>query len=354
MRAEYADGESNAAAGLGHRNIFRKRDLAYATSLIREVLEVAGQNNIIEETRQSFEEIGLLEAIQRHNDDALYNWLAEAISYQGISDSVAAGYIREHGSIGAADVRAALESPYSCSKLTSFGHFEDCGYRKSKRTCNQPKHFKRCPLPRHDLRNGNLNRASYSLYLFMRDVAGGDLVGWIDDGLALADRGRDGHRAKRLRDALVIPLRDIFGVSDKLLNMSLAGLLLAGDLKRKLWIEAGAGMIAVDTLVHNWMHRSGILMRLRCEHPYGPACYGPLGCTTIIEAAAEQIDARYFNPTFPKVFPRFVQNGIWRHCAGVEFNRCNGNQIDDSGRCEDKECPIYKRCGRVALNPAPR
>ena len=188
----------------------------------------------------------------------------------------------------------------------------------------------------------------------MRDVAGGDLVGWIDDRLAHADRARDGRRAQRLTDALVIPLRDIFGVSDKLLNMSLACLLLAGDPKRKLWVEAGAGMIAVDSLVHNWMHRSGILMRLCSEHPYGPACYGPTGCATIIEAAAEQIDARYFNPTFPKVFPRFVQNGIWRHCAGVEFNRCNGNQIDDSARCEDRDCPIYKRCGRIALNPDPR
>jgi len=66
-------------------------------------------------------------------------------------------------------------------------------------------------------------------------------------------------------------------VSDKLLNMSLACLLLAGDPARKLWIEAGAGMIAVDTLVHNWMHRSGILKRLRSEHPYGAACYGPTG-----------------------------------------------------------------------------
>ena len=188
----------------------------------------------------------------------------------------------------------------------------------------------------------------------MRDVACGDLVAWIDDRLTQADKARDGRRAKRLRDALVIPLRDIFGVSDKLLNMSLACLLLAGDSERKLWIEAGASMIAVDTLVHNWMHRSGILKRLDVEHAYGPSCYGPTGCATIIEGAAEQIDARYFNPTFPKVFPRFVQNGIWRHCAGQQFNICNGTQIDDRARCDDRECPIFKRCGRIALNPAPR
>jgi len=330
--------------------LFKKPGLRYATSLIRQVCEVAGQNNIIEETRQSFEEIGLLDAIQRHDSDALYNWLAEAISYQGISDRVAAGYIEAHGGIDAADIRAALDKPHSCGKLTSYWHFEDCGYRKSKRTCNQPRHFRQCPLPRHDLRNGNLSRASYSLFLFMRDVAGGDFVQWIDDRLARADQACEGRRAKRLRDALVVPLQNIFGIS----NMSLASLLLAGDPARKLWVEAGAGMIAVDTLVHNWMTRSGILMRLRCEHPYGPSCYGPTGCAMIIETAAEKIDARYFNPTFSKSFGRFVQNALWRHCAGVEFNRCNGNQIDDSARCEDRDCPIFRRCGRIALNPYPR
>jgi hypothetical protein len=33
----------------------------------------------------------------------------------------------------------------------------------------------------HRLRNGHRNQIAYSLYLFIRDVADGDLVGWIDD-----------------------------------------------------------------------------------------------------------------------------------------------------------------------------
>jgi len=33
--------------------------------------------------------------------------------------------------------------------------------------------YRRCPLPRHALRNGRLNQTVYSLFLFMRDVAGG-------------------------------------------------------------------------------------------------------------------------------------------------------------------------------------
>jgi hypothetical protein len=34
------------------------------------------------------------------------------------------------------------------------------------------------------LRNGRLNQTAYSLFLFVRDVANGDLVQWIDDQLS--------------------------------------------------------------------------------------------------------------------------------------------------------------------------
>jgi hypothetical protein len=36
---------------------------------------------------------------------------------------------------------------------------------------------------------------------------------------------------------------------------------------------------------------------------YGAACYRPSGCTDIIQAVAERIDARQFNPAFPQTFP---------------------------------------------------
>ena len=50
-----------------------------------------------------------------------------------------------------------------------------------------------CPLPLHEFRNGNLNQLAYSLFLFIRDVAGGDLVGWIDRRLAEAETGPGGR-----------------------------------------------------------------------------------------------------------------------------------------------------------------
>ena len=214
-----------------------------------------------------------------------------------------------------------------------------------------PQNIRRCPLPRHDLRNGNLNRAAYSLYLFMRDAAGGDLVNWIDRRLVRAS-SQDGNRARNLSSALIEPLNNVFGVSDKLWSMCLSALLLAGDPGRSLWVEAGAGMIVIDSLVHNWMHRTGILGRLSADHLYGPGCYGPRGCAEIIEAVAPAIDARDYNPAFPAGFPRFVQNAIWRFCAGIEMNRCNGNQINDLDRCQDWDCPVFGHCARVSLSPA--
>ena len=49
--------------------------------------------------------------------------------------------------------------------------------------------------------------------------------------------------------AIIGPLRHVHGVSDKDLTMTLSGLLLASP--KPLWTEAGAHVIAIDTLVHN-------------------------------------------------------------------------------------------------------
>jgi hypothetical protein len=48
------------------------------------------------------------------------------------------------------------------------------------------------------LRNGRLNQTAYSLFLFIRDIADGDLVGWIDRQLAEPnDRARHYDNAGR-------------------------------------------------------------------------------------------------------------------------------------------------------------
>jgi hypothetical protein len=143
------------------------------------------------------------------------------------------------------------------------------------------------------LRNGHLNQMAYSLFLFIRDVAGGDLVAWIDEQL-----------------------------------------------------EAAANAAAPD---RNFLHRTGILRRLAAEHAYGPACYGADHCVGVIGRIAAEIDARQFNRHFPKFFPRFVQHAIWRYCSGSGLDICNGNTIDDRLPCANSFCRLYSRCDRIAL-----
>jgi hypothetical protein len=202
-------------------------------------------------------------------------------------------------------------------------------------------------LPLHPLRNGRLNQTAYNLFLFIRDLADGNLVAWIDRQLAAADAPAESDRLTRLVESLVGPLRHVHGVSDKVLMMTLSGLLLASD--KPTWSEVGASMIAIDTLVHNFLHRTGILDRLDASHAYGVACYRPRGCADIIRSVSAQIDARQFNRNFPQIFPRFVQNAIWRYCAQNYFGICNGNRIDDRQPCQNGHCRLYWLCDRKPL-----
>jgi len=132
------------------------------------------------------------------------------------------------------------------------------------------------------------------------------LIGWIDDQLEAANSPPGPHRLSRMAAALIEPLRQIYGVSDKVLTMALSSLLLGAPKKMGRWTQVGGSMIAIDTLVHNFLHRTGILARFSANHAYGAACYRPGGCADIVAAVAQRIDARQFNPAFPQTFPRFA------------------------------------------------
>jgi hypothetical protein len=129
--------------------------------------------------------------------------------------------------------------------------------------------------------------------------------------------------------------------------MALSVMMLAAAKPR--WVEVGGNMIAVDTLVHNFLHRTGILRRFQAVHAYGLGCYRPGGCADVVRAAANQIDARAFNPTFPAVFPRFIQHAVWRYCAQQGLDVCNGNRIDDNRACNNVYCRTRILCDREVI-----
>ena len=292
---------------------------------------------------------GIQEAVARHDSAPIFDWLMSLIPLQGISDAIAIDYDTRHGGIRFAEIEDRFRSKPSCPRLRCHWSFDACGYRKGAGTCAEPEHLSRCPLPLHPLRKGNLNVAAYSLFLFARDVCGGDLIRWIDTRLGEADPGLGApNRAAAMRAALLEPLCHVHGTGPKLWSMMLSQLLVC-DLGRERWTTTAASFVAVDTLVHAFLHRTGILSRLGAMHPYGNRCYGPGGCADIIQGLAERTDAREFNPAFPAVFPRFVQHALWRFCAGWGWDICNGNRIDDRHRCTQPFCTAFDICDRISL-----
>ena len=316
------------------------RGMNHAQSLVRQVCRIAGQARWVDDLQGIAIGSGLVGAVANHDTGRIFDWLIRELSHQGISDAVVDRYIERHGNVTWAEIEAAVATNPGCDKLEGYWAFTDWRYHKGFQTCTNPAHFPGCPLPRHPLRNGRLNQTAYSLFLFVRDIAGGDIVDWIDRQLA-DHPGTDNLPAARA--ALVDPLRHVYGISDKVIAMALASLLMGAGGTRPGWFAVGASFVVVDTLVHNFLHRTGILNRLAASHRYGPACYRPGGCADVLIDIASAIDARRFNPEFPETFPRFIASAIWRYCAEPGLDICNGNQIDDRGRCTNMWCWLYSR-----------
>lgn len=294
----------------------------------------------------------LREWIARRQTPALFDWLMSRFVYQGISDAIAESYIEEHGNISFAEIEQALQDHRcKCEKLKGFEAYQNCHYRKIDHSCDARRWLKACPLPQHDLRNGVLNQLAYSCFFFVRDVCQGDLVQFIDRTLSEADRPGHPDRIALMRSALLSQLSRIHGIGLKIIGISFSDILMAAPEGRRHWFEVGSSLVAVDSLIHNLFHRTGIMARWNSEHAYGPSCYGKCGCALIIDRLAREIDARTYAPEFPCYFPRFIEHCLWAFSAEPHLDICNGNAIDDTRRCRQRECPIYAGCARIALRP---
>jgi hypothetical protein len=225
----------------------RTTAIDHAVRVIYRVCILAGSASLIDKICADLHAEGVRTAMRKRDTAAVFDWLIAALSYQGISDQIAYDYMEQHGYVQWDDINEKLAQGATCPKLKSYWHFHACHYNKLSRTCTEPDHIGRCPLPTHDLRNGRLNQTAYSLYLFIRDIADGDLIGWIDQRLQAANSANGLDRLARMRDAIIAPLREIHGVSDKVLTMALSSILLGAPNKLRLWREVGASMIAIHS-----------------------------------------------------------------------------------------------------------
>jgi hypothetical protein len=176
---------------LQHRRYKKSRKkisaIDHAVRLIHHVCCLAGSADLIDGIRNEDGCDGVTAFIRNGNTPALFDWLVASLSYQGIADQVAEAYMDLYGSATWAGIDRNVSQGVTCPKLKSYWHFHGCRYGKLSWTCAEPDHIEACPLPTHYLRNGRLNEMAYSLFLFIRDIAGGDLVSWIDRRLHAAD-----------------------------------------------------------------------------------------------------------------------------------------------------------------------
>ncbi|WP_181955143.1 hypothetical protein [Bradyrhizobium symbiodeficiens] len=303
---------------------------------------------MIDDIKADLDAHNIQQAIEQRNTPRLFDWLVTNFSYQGVSDAVARSYLDKHGNASWSAIQGALQQNVPCPRLRSYRSFHGCRYDKTSSTCSEPEHIELCSLPKHKLRNGRLNQTAYSFFLFVRDIANNDLVGWIDKQLASSTSFPQGFD----RDPLIAPLRHVYGISDKILAMTLSSVLLGASSDRPRWFQAGVDMIAIDTLVHNFMHRTGILAESGRPHTYGVECYREGGCAELVRCVAGNINAQQFNSSFPMIFPRFIQHAIWRFCSAGGLNICNGNRIDDRAECDFRYCHLFSLCSHLRLKHA--
>ena len=159
---------------------------------------------------------------------------------------------------------------------------------------------------------------AFSLYFFLRDVCQRDFYTFVTHHFGEGELS-GGAISDRLQ-AFIGKITTIANVGPKLAHMALAWLFLTRypgwDYRR-----VGLHMIAVDSLVHNFLHRTGILADYQLDHAYGPRCHADTGCLGVIHDLSRQLTAgsstRPCRPTFPGSFS--TTSGLIAARAGKTF-----------------------------------
>src|SRR5579863_5945117 len=103
--------------------------------LVRRICQVAGAPDLIDDSRVGLAQHGVIAAVRRHDTPSIFDWLIDTVSYQGVSDNIAWGYMERHGRVRWHDIANALAREPSCPKLTCYWVFENCGYQKGSGSC---------------------------------------------------------------------------------------------------------------------------------------------------------------------------------------------------------------------------
>src|SRR3984957_11120514 len=92
----------------------------HAVRVVHSVCCLAGSASLIDDNRADLRADGIPSAIRRHDTATLFDWLVAALSYQGISNQVAADYMERHGRAQWADINVKVAASPTCPNLKSY------------------------------------------------------------------------------------------------------------------------------------------------------------------------------------------------------------------------------------------
>src|SRR4051812_40838632 len=115
-------------------------DWRFVVAVVRPALILAPAS-FVDDIRRNLIAEALRVAVMQRDTPAIFDWLVRLISFQGISDTIAAGYDAQHGGVTFREVDVALGRGPTCPRLRSYWHFEGCGYRKGADTCGERRHL---------------------------------------------------------------------------------------------------------------------------------------------------------------------------------------------------------------------
>ena len=109
----------------GQSNPDRRKTSAidHAVRVVHCVCCLAGSASLIDDVRAELRADGIATAIRRHDTATLFDWLVAALSYQGISNQVAAEYMEQHGSATWADIDQKAGQGITCPNSQATGTF---------------------------------------------------------------------------------------------------------------------------------------------------------------------------------------------------------------------------------------
>ena len=100
--------------------------------MVHGVCCLAGSPSLIDDIRADLRADGIPAAIRRHDTATLFDWLVAALSYQGISDQVAAEYMERHGPRhGPISTRRLVKASPAAPSSKATGTFTAAGTTRS-------------------------------------------------------------------------------------------------------------------------------------------------------------------------------------------------------------------------------